>query len=80
MKNLELREYDLKLVLTPGLMPSVLYRKTMELPGLMLSRATDILINLIMRKFQMIVSTSQTRTILILRLLSCLLSEIPQKK
>ena len=65
MKNLQLREYDLKLVMTPGLMPSVLYRKTIELPGLMLSRATDILINLMMRKFQMIVSTSQTRTILI---------------
>ena len=69
-----------QIVLTPGLMPSVLYKKTMELPGLMLSRATDILIPLRMRKFQMIVSESQTRTILIMRLLSCLLLETPQIK
>ena len=46
------------------------------LPGLMLSRATDMLIPLMMimmMKFQMTVSTFQTRTTLIPRLLSCLL-------
>ena len=51
----------------------------MELPRIMPSRATDMLIPLMM-KFQMITSTSQTRTILILKLLRCLLPEIPQKK
>ena len=57
----------------------MLYRKTMAFPRLMPSMATDMLITLMM-KFQVIVSASQTRTILILRWLSCLLAEIPQIK
>ena len=47
-------------ILAPGLMPSVLCRKTMELPWQMPSRATDMLIPLMMTKFQMIISVSQT--------------------
>ena len=52
--------------MTPGLIPRMLYKKTMAFPGLMLSMAIDMLITLMM-KLQVMVSASQTRTILILR-------------
>ena len=44
----------------------MLYKKTMAFPGLMPSMAIDMLITLMM-KLQVMVSASQTRTILILR-------------
>lgn len=71
------QDQEFKLVLTPGLMPRVLYKKkTIILSGLMPSRASDILIPLIIMKFQMIASASKTRAILMLRLLRWLLTEI----
>lgn len=50
MKNLQLKNYKIKLVVTPGIMPSF-HRRTMAMPALIPNRETDMLIPL-MIKFQ----------------------------
>ena len=64
MKKLQLNKKELKLVLIPWLMARVA-QEDHAVSSLILSRRIDLLIPLIMMRFQMIISVSQTRIILI---------------